>query len=86
MLESENLSKTLRLLIGLACFGVAVVTLQPFVSLFNSAFLALIIVLSVAPVLHWLKGKGLPSWLSFLLTLFAIIAVVVLAMVLRQMS
>ena len=78
MIESKQLSKTLRLLIGLACFGVAVLTLQPFVSLFNSFFLALIIVLSVTPVLRWLKGKGLPSWLSFLLTLFAIIAVVVL--------
>jgi len=78
MIESKDLSKTLRLLIGLACFGVAVVTLQPFVTLFNSAFLALIIVLSVAPALYWLKDKGLPNWLAFLLTLFAIIAAVVL--------
>ena len=78
MIESKNLSTTLRLLIGLACFGVAVITLQPFVSLFNSAFLALIIVLSVSPVLYWLKDRGLPNWLAFLLTLFAIIAFVVL--------
>jgi predicted PurR-regulated permease PerM len=78
MIESMNLSKTLRLLVGLACFGVAVIALQPFVSLFNSVFLALILVLCVAPVLHWLKGKGLPNWLAFLLTLFAIIGVVVI--------
>lgn len=77
MSESKNLSKTLRLLIGLACFGVAVLALQPFVSLFNSTFLALIIVLSVAPVLHWLKGKGLPNWLAFLLAMLAIIVVFV---------
>ena len=81
MIESKYLSRTLRVLIGLACFGVAVVTLQPFVSLFNSGLLALIIVLCVAPVLHWLQGKGLPNWLAFLVTLFAIIAVV-LALVL----
>jgi AI-2 transport protein TqsA len=78
MLEPHRLSKTLRLLIGLACFGVAVVTLQPFVSLFNSTFLALIIVLSVSPVLHWLKDSGLPNWLAFLLTLLAIIGAIVL--------
>jgi predicted PurR-regulated permease PerM len=78
MIESMNLSKTLRLLVGLACFSVAVIALQPFVSLFNSVFLALILVLCVAPVLHWLKGKGLPSWLAFLLTLFAIIGIVVI--------
>jgi AI-2 transport protein TqsA len=80
MNESKHLSKTLRLLIGLASFGIAVITLQPFVSLFNSFFLALILVLSVAPVLHWLKGKGLPNWLAFLLALFAIIAIVVILM------
>jgi predicted PurR-regulated permease PerM len=77
MIESRHFSKTLRLLIGLACFGVAVLTLQPFVNLFNSFFLALIIVLSVAPVSQWLRARGLPNWLAFLLTLFAIIAVVV---------
>ena len=77
MIEFNHLSKTLRLLIGLAAFGVAVVTLKPFVPFFNSFFLALIIVLCVAPVLRWLKGKGLPSWLAFLLTLLAIIVAVV---------
>ena len=76
MIESRHFSKSLRLLIGLACFGVAVFALQPFVSLFNSTFLALIIVLSVAPVPQWLRAKGLPNWVAFLLTLFAIIAVV----------
>ena len=78
MIESKSFSKTLRLLIALACFGVAVVTLQPFVSLLNSTFLALIIVLSVSPVLYWLKDRGLPNWLAFLLTLFAVIAAVVI--------
>jgi len=86
MVESKHLSKTLRLLIGLAGFGVAAIVLQPFVSLFNSFFLALILVLSVAPVLHWLKGKGLPNWLAFLLTLLAIIAVVVALMLFLAFS
>jgi hypothetical protein len=56
-IESKHLFKTLRLLMGLACFGVAVVTLQPFVTLFNSLFLALIIVLSVVPVLHYPRPR-----------------------------
>ncbi len=81
MNESKRFSKTLRLLIGLASFGVAVIVLQPFVSLFNSFFLALILVLSVTPVLHWLKRKGLPNWLAFLLTLSAIIAVFVILVI-----
>ncbi len=77
MIKDRRLSSTLRILIGLAAFGVAAWTLQPFVSLFNAVFLAFIIVLCVSPLLRWLRGKGVPNWAGFLLTLAALIFAIV---------
>jgi predicted PurR-regulated permease PerM len=61
MTDNARLSKTLLFFVGSAGFGLALWALQPYVSLFNSAFLALIIVITVTPLLNWLKRKGVPS-------------------------
>jgi predicted PurR-regulated permease PerM len=52
-------------------------------SLINAFLLSLIIVLSASPILYGLKKRGAPSWLAFIVTLFAIVLVfVVLVLVL----
>lgn len=76
MAQNKYLSTTLRVLIGLASFGIAATTLKSFVPLFNSTFLALIIVITVAPVLHWLRRKGVPDWLAFVTTVAGTIIVI----------
>ena len=60
MTDSPRFPKTLLFFVGLASFGLALWALQPYVSLFNSAFLAMIIVITITPLLNWLKRKGVP--------------------------
>jgi predicted PurR-regulated permease PerM len=75
MIGNSRLPKTLLFFVGLASFGLALWAWQPYVSLFNSAFLALIIVITVSPLLNWLKRKGVPNWAAFVITLLALIVV-----------
>ena len=72
MPNNTHFSKTLRFLIGAAAIGVAVVTLQPYTWLLNSVFLGVLIVVISAPMLHWLRRKGLPGWLALLITLLVL--------------
>jgi predicted PurR-regulated permease PerM len=48
--------------------------MQRAAEIINALFLAWIIVLVASPLLHWLIRKGSPVWLSFVLTLVAILA------------
>ena len=75
MTDSPRFPKTLLFFVGLASFGLALWALQPYVSLFNTVFLALIVVITVSPFLNWLKRKGIPNWAAFVITLLALIVV-----------
>jgi AI-2 transport protein TqsA len=74
MNKSTSLSFTLRVLIAIAAAGIALMFLQRAAELINALFLAWIIVLIASPLLHWFIRKGAPTWLSFVVTLVAILA------------
>lgn len=74
MQNNPSLSFTMRVLISVAAAGIALLFIREGAELFSSLFLAWIIVLVATPLLHWLVGKGVPVWLSFVLTLVAILA------------
>ena len=77
MPDKTSLSFTLRVLIAIAAIGLALTFMQTGADMINALFLAWIIVLVASPLLHWLVRKGAPVWLSFVLTLLAILAAIV---------
>lgn len=74
MTQNTSLSFTMRVLITIAAAGLALAFMQRAAEIINALFLAWIIVLVASPLLHWLVRKGAPIWLSFVLTLLAILA------------
>ena len=78
MTTNIRFSSTLRFLIGAACVGLALATLNAYATLLNSFFLAVIIVSIASPLLYWLKNKGVPVGLAFLITLLGVLAVLVI--------
>lgn len=72
MPNSTYFSTTLRFLIGAAAIGIAVVTVQPYAWLLNSVILGVLIVVISAPMLYWLRHKGLPGWLALLIMLLVL--------------
>ena len=74
MPDKTSLSFTIRVLIAIAAIGLALAFMQTAADTINAIFLAWIIVLVASPLLHSLVRKGAPVWLSFVLTLIAILA------------
>jgi len=77
MPNKSSLSFTMRVLISIAAAGIALMFMREGAELISSLFLAWIIVLVASPLLHGLVGRGTPVWLSFALTMVAILAVFV---------
>ena len=67
--------KQVSLLISLASVVVIVAGLRTLSGLLTPILLSLFLVLVTAPLLAWLKGKGLPSWLSYLVILLGVFVV-----------
>jgi AI-2 transport protein TqsA len=88
--NTDNLqaSFALKVLVGLAAAGVVLYFMSHWSSLINNLFLAYIVATVATPLLAWLRNKGLPDWLSFLLTLLlvAIASLVIIAFVLFAAS
>jgi len=73
---SENkLSFSLKVVFGLAAFGLTLFFMNQASEIIVQLLLAWIIVLSASPIFYWLQLKKVPGWLSFVLTLLAIVAV-----------
>ncbi|MGB3715586.1 MAG: AI-2E family transporter [Candidatus Promineifilaceae bacterium] len=66
-------SPALRFLIGGAGFFIIVLGLQQTADIVNPFLLAVVFALTLAPLLNWLIRKGVPSWLSLLITLVILI-------------
>jgi len=75
MKNNTSFSFSTRVLVSIAALGVALLTLQYAANMVNSLFLAWLIVLVASPLLHRLRDKGAPVWLSILLTLLVILIV-----------
>jgi AI-2 transport protein TqsA len=71
--QDRGFSFTLRVLIGLAAFGLVLYFMHLAAPLINALFFAYIIVVVASPLLLWLVKKGAPSWLAFLITLLTIV-------------
>ena len=63
---------TVRFLIGLAAAGLVLYFMHLLAHMITNLFLAFMIAIVAAPLLEWLRKKGLPNWLAFLLTLTAV--------------
>jgi predicted PurR-regulated permease PerM len=76
------MSLTLRVLLGFAAAGLVLFFMREAASMINALILSAIIVLSAAPLLYWLKSRGVPDWLSFTITLITIFIAFALLVVL----
>ena len=73
MARKTQISPTLQILLGGASFVIIVIGLQAAASIVNSFFLALIITITVTPLLRWLIGKGVPKWLALSITILPVV-------------
>ena len=73
---SISLPRGLVVILGAAGLVVVFVGVQAMAWLIGPAFLALIIVIAVAPVQGWLRSKGWPAWASTLVVVLAVYAIV----------
>jgi AI-2 transport protein TqsA len=87
---ADNLqaSFALKVLVGLAAAGVVLYFMSHWSNLINNLFIAYILAIIAAPLLIWLRRKGFPDWLSFLLTLLvvAVASLVTIAFILFAAS
>jgi len=79
------------LLVGLASLVLIVAGLKTMSGILSPILLSLFLVLVTSPILEWLKRKGLPSWLSYVLVLLGVLVigisiVLFLAVSLEQLS
>jgi len=74
--RAGGLPRGLEVLLGAAAIVVVFVGVQAMAWLIGPAFLALIIVIAVAPVQRWLRIKGWPGWASTLVVVLAVYAIV----------
>ena len=73
MTTKTQISPLLQLLLGGASFVIIVMGMQVGASIVNSFFLALIIAITVTPLLHWLIYKGFPKWLALSITILVVV-------------
>ncbi len=71
-LKNHQGSVALRILVGLAAAGLVLYFMHLVSNFIVALFFALIITVIAGPLLLWLRGKGLPDWLAFLITLGAV--------------
>lgn len=65
-------------MVGLAAAGLVLYFMYLMSGLINSLFVAFIIAVMASPLLLWMRKKGAPNWLAFLITLLAVAASVLL--------
>ena len=78
------LPRGLSILLGLAAAVVVVLGLRSASGLLGPIILALVLVVVVAPVSHWLQRKGLPGWLAAsiaILTIYVILIGMIVSLV-----
>ena len=81
-----DLSPALRFIIAGAGLFVITFGMMNSANILNPFFLALIVAISIAPLIGWLQRKGMPSWLALLTTLLLLILFLVALIVLLTVS
>ena len=72
------LPRSVLFFLTFACIGISVWFLNAYASLFNSVFLAMMIVMTASPIGFWLQDHGFPKWLALTLSVLAALAVTLL--------
>lgn len=75
---NSPLSSSLLFLLGLASLGVAVAFFYNAASLINTFVTALIIALTVSPIMFALKRRGAPTWAAYTATVSVLLAILVI--------
>jgi predicted PurR-regulated permease PerM len=73
MQNGFSLSFSIRALFALGMLGLTLALMNTGAYYLNALLLAWLIVLVASPIIYWLQGRGAPNWLSFLVTLLAIL-------------
>jgi AI-2 transport protein TqsA len=81
-----DLSPALRFIIAGAGLFVITFGMMNSANILNPFFLALIIAISIAPLIGWLHRKGMPSWMALLTTILLLILFLVALIVLLTVS
>ena len=68
-------SRIVSLLIGLASVVLIIAGLRTMAGVLTPILLSLFLVLITYPILAWLKGRGLPNWLAYILVLLSVVAI-----------
>ncbi|MEO6090276.1 MAG: AI-2E family transporter [Umezawaea sp.] len=72
------LPRGLVILLGCASAVVAVAGLRAVAWLVGPALLALVVVITVAPLRRWLRGRGVPAWVEMSATVVTVYGVIIL--------
>ncbi len=67
--------KIVSLLISLASVVLIVAGLREMAGLLTPILLSLFLVLITYPILAWLRGRGLPSWLAYIVVLLSVVVI-----------
>ncbi|MDJ0741815.1 MAG: AI-2E family transporter [Xenococcaceae cyanobacterium MO_167.B27] len=73
MATQKQISPLLQLLLGGAGFVIIIIGMQAAASIVNSFLLALIIAITVTPLLRWLIDKRVPKWLALSVTILVVV-------------
>ncbi len=68
-------STIISFLAGLASAVIVIFGLKTMASLLTPILLSLFLVLVTYPILAWLKGRGLPQWLAYILVLLSVVTI-----------
>ncbi len=71
-MKASTSGRSLRLLIGLACFVVVAAGIQAAAQILVPFLLSVFIAVSCAPLLAWLQKRGLPMWVAIILIMIVI--------------
>ena len=77
MTTNNGNSSIIKVLVGGAGLFIIIAGLKYTSSIMSPIFLAIIIAISAAPLMGWFNRKGLPAWLSLLVTILVMVLVLV---------
>lgn len=80
------LPRTVVFFVTFAAVGISVWFLNAYAEIFNSFFLAIMIVMTASPVGFWLQRRSVPRWLALLLSVLAALTATILVAVVLAAS
>ncbi len=79
-------SRSLRFFIGFASIGLTVTFIKAYAYYFNAFFLALVIVMTVSPIVFWMRKHSVPDALALLIGLLVTLSMTALLAVVLALS